>query len=275
VSAGQFRDTDAAVALGTVPLATPDISLFIPGSISPWVLEKLAGQQPPAILANVDGLPFERIAGLRPDLILATDDRALDEDYVHLSAIAPTLSSRDGYNKDVWQVTTSRIGQLLGRADAAAALVAQVEGAIAAARADNPGFAGRTFTIGPVTADGQVNTINSTTDASVVFMAQLGLKLSPRVTALPTSSIPGRAVISAEQLSQIDADVMLLTFNTPQARERLEGDTLFQRIPAVQRGSYVPLELPTAIAIGFPSALSIPYALRQSVPAIATALTRQ
>jgi len=184
------------------------------------------------------------------------------------------LSTRDGYNKDVWQVTTSRIGQLLGRADAAAALVAQVEGAIAAARADHPGFAGKTFTIGPVTADGQVNTINSMTDASVVFLAQLGLTLSPRVTGLPTSSIPGRALISAEQLSLIDADVLLLTFTTPQARERLEADPLFKRIPAVQRGSYVPLDLPTALAIAFPSALSIPYALQHSVPSIAAALAR-
>lgn len=220
VSVGQFRDTDAAVALGIVPLATPDIGQFIPGSVSPWLREKLAGQAPPEAFRIVDGLPLERIAGLRPDRSWAPTAPRSFKDYAKLAAIAPTLSTEAGYNKDTRQVTTTRVGKLLGRSDPAAALIAQVEGAIAAARADHPVFAGRMFTIGPVQADGTVTTINSATDASAVFLSQLGLTLSPAVTGLATGPIPGRAPISPERLGVLDADVLILTFNT---RRRSSG----------------------------------------------------
>ncbi|MGW4793935.1 ABC transporter substrate-binding protein [Nonomuraea sp. NPDC004297] len=271
VSVGQFRDTDAAVALGFVPLATPDVSSFIAGGISPWVTQKLAGAKP-ELLAITDGLPFEKIAALGPDLILATDHSGLEEDYAALSKIAPTLSTVAGYNRDAWQVTTARIGTALGRKSQAEALVAEVEGAISAAEAANPGFAGKTFTIGPVTAEGVINTINSPTDASALFMSQLGLKLSPKVDSLPKGTFPGRAIVSPELIEAIDADVVILTFNTPQARTRLESNELFKRLPAVRRGSYIALDLPTAIAMGFPTVLSIPYLLQRSVPLIAAAL---
>ena len=273
VSVGQYRDTDAAVALGVVPLATPDLTGFMEGGISPWVVAKLAGAKP-ELLEVTDGLPLEKIAALTPDLILATDHSGLEEDYGSLSGIAPTMSTVSGYNRDTWQVTTTRVGTALGRSNQAAGLIAQVEGAISAAKAANPGFAGKTFTIGPVTAEGVINTINSPQDASALFLSQLGLVLSPKVAALPKGNFPGRAIVSPELINEIDADVLILTFNSPQAKTTLEANPLFQRIPAVQRGSYVALDLPTAIAIGFPSALSIPYALDKSIPQIAAALQK-
>ncbi|GAA0924493.1 ABC transporter substrate-binding protein [Nonomuraea longicatena] len=271
VSVGLYRDIDAAVALGLVPLATPDLSGFMEGGISPWVSRELPGAKP-ELLAVTDGLPFEKIAALAPDLILATDHSGLAENYAALSRIAPTLSTASGYNRDPWQVTTTRVGTALGVKSRAETLVSQVEGAILAAKAANPGFAGRTFTIGPVTAEGVINTVNSPTDASALFMSQLGLTLSPKVADLPKGNFPGRATVSPELIEAIDADVVILTFNTPQARSRLEANELFRRIPAVRRGSYIALDLPTAIAMAFPSALSIPYGLERSVPRIAAAL---
>lgn len=270
VSVGQFRDTDAAVALGVVPLATPDLGGFIEGGISPWVLRELDGEKPQ--LFDSSELPYEQIAELRPDLILGTDRSALDEEYSTLAAIAPTLSSANGYNKDEWQLTTSRVATALGRPDAAEAIIAEVEDAVAAAKAANPELDGKTFTFGPVQADGTINTINSTTDASVKFFEDLGLQLSPTVQELPDAMFPGRAVISPERLDLLDADILLLTFNSPEAREALEANPLFQALPAVQRGAYVALELPTAIALAFPSALSIPYGLEQVVPKLADAV---
>jgi iron complex transport system substrate-binding protein len=227
-----------------------------------------------SLMEVTDGLPLEQITAARPDLVLGTDYSGLDEDYGLVSRIAPTLSSAAGYNKDTWQTTTTRVGQALGRSAEATALIAQTEKVVADVKAANPGFAGKTFTIGPVQADGTINTISSPTDASARFMQQIGLTLSPAVTSLPPGNFPGRAVVSPESLNTIDADVLILTFNSPEARRRLETTELFQRIPAVQRGSYVALDLPTAIAIGFPSALSIPFALEQSVPKIAEALAR-
>ncbi len=119
-----------------------------------------------------------------------------------------------------------------------------------------------------------MNTINSETDASVIFFSELGLRLSKRVTGLKQSAIPGRAVISPERLDLLDADVLVLTYNSPAAKSTLESQELFQRIPAVRDGRYVALDLPTALALAFPSALSIPYGLRQVVPQLEQALAR-
>lgn len=274
VSVGNYRDTDAAVALGIVPLATPDLARQVPGGVTPWLREALGPRPEPTLLSTSDGLPLEQIAALRPDLVLATDYSALAGSYDTLSGIAPTLSSASGYNRDTWQVTTTRVGTVLGRAQQAADVIARVEAAVRGARERNPGFAGRTFTIGPVQPDGLINTINSDTDASARFLSQLGLRLSPAVSGLAPGNFPGRAVVGLEQLDRIDADVMVLTYTSPVARTRLEAEPLFRRLPAVRRGSYIALDLTTAISIAFPSALSIPYALGRSVPRIAGALSR-
>ncbi|WP_156096452.1 iron-siderophore ABC transporter substrate-binding protein [Amycolatopsis jejuensis] len=269
VSVGQYRDTDAAVALGVVPLLTPDLSKFLPGGTSPW-LRARAGDRLPQLYADAQ-LPFERIAAAKPDLILGTDRPALAQDYPTLTGIAPTISPDTGYNKDTWQVTTRRIGSALGRSAEAERLVGEVESAISAAKSANPKFAGRTFTIGPVTGE-TVTTISSPQDASALFLAQLGLVLSPKVTSLPNTSIPGRSQISPERLDLLDADVLVLTYATPDSRKRLEAEPLFQQLPAVRRGSYIPLDMTTAIALAFPTALSVPYGLKECVPKIAAAL---
>ncbi|SEP36103.1 ABC transporter substrate-binding protein [Amycolatopsis saalfeldensis] len=272
VSVGQYRDADAAVALGVVPLITPDLGKFLPGGMSPWLRAK-AGDHLPELYADTQ-LPFERIAALRPDLILGTDRPTLAQDYRTLSAIAPTVSSAAGYNKDTWPVTTRRVGTALGRRIQAEKLIADVEAQVKAAKTANPGFSGRTFTIGPVTGDGTITTISSAKDASALFFGELGLVLSPKVTSLPQTSIPGRSQVSPERLDLLDADVLVLTYTTPGSRAQTEAQPLFQQLAAVRRGSYLALDLTTAIALAFPSALSVPYGLSQCVPKLAAALAR-
>ena len=49
---------------------------------------------------------------------------------------------------------------------------------------------------------------------------------------------------------------------------------MFQRLPAVRRGSYVALDLPVAVALGFPSVTSIRYGLDATVTALAAAASR-
>lgn len=270
VSVGQYRDTDAAVALGVVPLLSPSLASFIPGGVAPWVKETLGSKRLKTV--DVTELPYERIAAAKPDLILATDRQNLKKEYARLSQVAPTLSWDEGYNEDDWRTTTKRIGKALNQPAEADEQIRRTEAAIAKAKKDNPELDGATFTLGPVTADGTVNTINSTKDASAEFLAQLGMKLAPAVTELPNSGIPGRAIISPERLRLIDADVVMLTYNTPAVRKKTEANGIFKEIPAVRRDAYVSLDLPTALAIGFPSALSIRWGLKHLVPKIRTAL---
>jgi iron complex transport system substrate-binding protein len=267
VSVGQYRDTDAAVALGVVPLLSPDLSAFLEGGVSPWVEAALDGAELP--LYDSDELPYEEIIAARPDLILATDRSALEgQEYATLSKIAPTLSWQNGYNKDDWRTTTLRVGDALGLKSEAAGVVARVEGAVTAARSDHRQLTGKTFTLGPVLEADSVNTINSVDDASARFFNELGLVLAPSVRKLEDTAFPGRSTVSLEQLDLLDADVMMLTFNNPQVREELESNPVFQQLPAVREGRYVALDLPAALAMGFPSALSIEYALEQVLPLV-------
>lgn len=266
VSVGQYRDTDAAVALGVIPLLSPDLSTFIRGGTAPWIEQELGGKELNTV--DVSEMPYETISSLTPDLILATDRQNLEEEHATLSQIAPTLSWENGYNKDDWVTTTTRIGEALGKSQEAEDQIRLTRQAVSQAKNDNPELSGLTFTFGPVQADGTVSTINSTDDASVRFLADLGLMLSPDVVDLPGSGIPGRAVVGDENLDLLDADIVILTYNTPEARTQMESRPLVQNIPAVKRGSYVALDLPTALAIGFPSALSIRYGLEKLVPAL-------
>ena len=132
-------------------------------------------------------------------------------------------------------------------------------------------LAGKTFTFGPVSSLTSIYTINSAADASAQFFAQLGMRLSPKVTSLPTSSTPRRAQLSLEQISVLDADVVILAYPTAAIREQFEAQPLFKKLAAVKRGSYIALDEGDAVAVAFPSVLSIPYGLSVLVPELVAA----
>ncbi|MEW2518359.1 iron-siderophore ABC transporter substrate-binding protein [Actinacidiphila alni] len=264
---GYLRDTDLALALGA-PLVLAARNAVFPSGLAPW-------QKPttsPELVGTTDGLPLEKIAAARPDLILASDDYQLATDYAKLTKIAPTLAYGNGVGKDGWDLMAQRAGDVLGKRAEADKLITDVRAKIAQVKSEHPEFTGKTFTFGPVGADGSVYTTSSTADAAATFFHQLGLELSPKVTKLPPSATPGRSQIARERLDLLDADVVILTYPDEATRKKFESDALFKRLPAVKRGSYIPLDMPTAIALAFPSVLSIPYGLDAVTPKLATAV---
>jgi iron complex transport system substrate-binding protein len=270
VALGQGPDADAAVALGVAPVAvTRDPTAA--GGIQPWLEQRLTGQ-PPTLLDTNDGPPLEQIAALRPDLIVATTYYPLAQFHDKLAGIAPVLAYANGPNVDRWQDNMTRLGKALGRAEAAATAVAGVQRTIIDDRAAHSAFKGKTFTFGPVQPDGKIYTTSTASDLSAALLAGLGLTLSPRVTTLPPSSTKGKSIISPEQLDLLDADVLILTYITPEQQKKLEASALFKRLPAVRRGAYVVLPLPVAVAMAFPSVLSVPYALQQTIPLLDKAI---
>jgi iron complex transport system substrate-binding protein len=263
---GYLRDTDLAVALG-VDLVVSSRNTIFNNGLAAWVHPK-----PGAKFLYTNGAPsFEDIAAARPDVILANDDFTLASDYPLLSKIAPTLSYGHGVNRDTWTVMTQRAGDLLGKRALADQLVATVQSKIASTRAAHPELAGKTFTFGPVNSAGQIYTISSTTDPGAGFFAQLGMRLSPTVTTLPQSTTPNRAQISPEQIQLLDADIVIISYDTPKTRATFEANPLFKNLPSVKRGSYLGLDLGTAVALAFPSVLSIPYALDAVAPKLSAA----
>ena len=225
-------------------------------------------------LDTTNGLPFEQIAAARPDLILATDEYELERNRAKLTRIAPTLAYAKVAGTDAWQVTAKRVGHALGRSQQATDLVKQIERQLRSTRDAHPEFAGKAVVTGAVSPDGQFDLVSRDSDAAALFLHQLGMRLSSKITALPETANPGRSMISQEQISLLDADLLMLYYLAPEAQRTLEAKRLFQRLDVVRRGSYVAFDSdpPLALAMAFPSVLSIPYALDNVVPLIAKAL---
>lgn len=268
VALGFQRDAETALALGVTPVAM-SASVIFPSGITPWA-EPVLTNRKPELLNTGEGLPFEKIAGLRPDVILATDSYELSDAYGRLAQIAPTVSYIGGPDSDTWQQRLELIGKALGRDEQAKQVLADTQNEISQAVTDNPAFAGKVFSFSYVAA-GELRALVGD-DASVTFLEQLGLMLSPKVAALPESD-PGRSPISPENLSVLDAEVMIVAAQTDDDRKLFESNPLFSQLNAVKNGNYIPIPFPVAAAMGFPSPLSIPYALDEMVPALAKVLT--
>lgn len=268
IALGFQRDTDTMLALGVTPIAITENTLF-PTLVAPWVESKLTDPKP-ELLNTTDGIPFEKVAGLRPDLILATDNYELSENYTRLAQIAPTVSYIEGAESDTWQQRTTLIGRALGREEQAQKIITDIEAQITQMAQSNPAFAGKTFSQSYVFNE-QVRAILRG-DAAVTLLEQLGLRISPQVDTLPVAETPGRAVVSLENLRVLDADLMLVSYPDDTGQAFLESSPIFQQLEAVKNGNYVPLDKAVSAALGFPSALSIPYGLDQTVNAVARIL---
>ena len=67
-----LTEQDTVLALGYKPIATTEWYGGQPYAVWPWARAAL-GDTKPTVLDNGDGFEFERIAALRPDLILGVN----------------------------------------------------------------------------------------------------------------------------------------------------------------------------------------------------------
>jgi iron complex transport system substrate-binding protein len=144
VSVG-LNEQDAFFALGVAPVGVTDWMGFENG-IGPWAQDaaKAAGD-PPELLTNTDGIRFEKIAALPPDVTVALYSDLKESDYEKLSQIAPVVAPPDGHADFgiPWQETTRTVGQIVGETEEAEKLIGDLEARIAKAREEHPEFAGR------------------------------------------------------------------------------------------------------------------------------------
>lgn len=264
-------DADIAVALGVPPVA---VTKYSNGEYAPWLKPEID----PAKVELIGGgggeggaeeVSLEQIAALKPDLILAGQYFQIDAQYEQLSQIAPTIAYQKTQLTDSWEEQTKVVGQALGRPDRAQEVIAGVRAKIDEVRRAHPEFEGKTATYSFNFAPDSIQTINSTNDYAAVLFDDLGLKLSPKVTALEGDQ---GARISLEQIGILDADVLVLAYPSDDLRTSLENNPVFQSVPAVKDGRYVPLGLDAVSALRLPSVLSIPYGLDQLEPGLTRAL---
>lgn len=264
-------DHDPVLALGLVPVgltAGEYATDSLPYGVWPWAQGALGDGQP-EVLPDAE-VNFERIAALRPDLILAVYSGITDQEYDKLSQIAPTVaqSSEHPDYGTPWREMTLVIGRALGREDRARALVAEVEDRFATARDQHPEFQGKAAVYaGALAAGGYYAETEGSSRVGV--LTSLGF-------AIPADLESDRfyVEINQEQLELFDRDVLVWEIgDNPEVRSSIESDPLYQQLDvAKERRDVFIMDQVLAAGMAFISVLSLPFVIDQLVPKLAAAL---
>jgi iron complex transport system substrate-binding protein len=270
-----WSSTEAAIALGTVPVGFPTFrSEGLDTDLVPWVEEAIvaAGADMPTFLVNAASPPIEQIAALQPDLILAVYSGITEDEYRLLSQIAPVVPYPETPWTTSWQETITIVGDALGKPEEGRALVADLEQFIRDEAARYPELAG----ISAVTLidyDGAA-AIHSADDARAKLLALAGLTI-PEKPAVAGESKGFWYPLSYENFDQIPADVLIAFFSTREAADEWFSRSYVQMAPQIASGAYVRMDerLLNAAVISS-SALSIKWSIPRYFELIADAARR-
>ncbi len=269
-----WGSTDAALALGVVPVAIPLATYGADeDGLLPWVAESLEeqGAETPELLPDADGIPFEQVAAQQPDVILAVYSGITAEDYETLSQIAPTVAYPDGAWSTPWRDVVTTVGEALGQPDEAAAVVADADAEVAAAAEANPELAGRTVAAVLDTPDTLY--VYEEADPRVEFLTDLGLEVAPSVEELSTGEATFYFTLSPELVGGLTSDVLLSYSDTPDAAAETLAKPYFASLPQVQSGAVASIEGQALVSsVSPPTALSLSYGLDTYVEELSQAV---
>ena len=262
-----LTEQDVLLELGVVPIATTEWYGEQPHAVWPWATE-LLGDAEPEVLDASDGLEFERIAALEPDLIVGTNAGLTEKDYELLSGIAPTVASVEGSTQyfSSWQDQTLQIARALGREADGQALVDEVEQAYADAAAAHPEWEGMSATFsqgGPY--DGQLYVYPA--GLSTDFLTGLGFEITPGLEDY-APEIGSQAQISGENVHLLEADVIVWATESAEMFDELQDFATVSDLPAVKENRSVYTDEILAGAIYFDTPLSLRYVLDELTPSL-------
>lgn len=264
-----FQEHDAIFAVGVEPVAVRYWYGDKDDVIFPWA-EDEAGDANPEILNMPFGeLNFEKIAALRPDLILGVYSGITQKEYETLSAIAPTVAQTDEFVDFgvPWQESTLTVGRALGREQQAKELVRKVEDQVDDVRREHPGFHGRSAVVATYKTD-EIGFFTSE-DPRSRFFTSLGFQVPARFDQLAGDKFYG--TLSREQIDLLDHDLLVWDqmAYVEGGRATIEGDPLVAALPVMKERRAIYLEDDIEDAFAFNTVLSIPFLLEELVPKVA------
>ncbi|MFI1224459.1 MULTISPECIES: ABC transporter substrate-binding protein [unclassified Streptomyces] len=268
-----LSDQDAVLALGKAPVGTTEWLGEFKGAIGPWA-EKALGDKPRPTVLHDDGTgpQVEKIASLRPDLILALYSGLTKDQYRTLSKIAPVVAQpKDGPDWSIsWQDQTEQVGKALGRSEEAAKLVATTEKHITDAAAEHPEFTGKSAVMA-TPYEGMY--VYGPQDNRSRLLNGLGFRLPTDLSEVVGDAFG--ANISKERTDLLDTDAVVWIVTDPDKDVRkLHADPLYGKLGVVEEGREVMVEESSHFgsAISFVSPLSLPYTVDRLVPMLAAAV---
>ncbi|QUR66017.1 ABC transporter substrate-binding protein [Mycobacterium spongiae] len=269
VSAG-YTEQDDLLAVGVVPIGVTNWFGDQPFAVWPWAQPKLGAAHP--VVLNLDnGIQVDKIAALKPDLIVAINAGVDAATYQKLSAIAPTVpQSADDAFFEPWKDQASTIGQAVFAADRMKSLVDDVDRQFAAVAQRNPHWGGKKALLM------QGSLFRGTVVATLAgwrtdFLNDMGLVIADSIKPFGTGQ---RAVIPRDHITAVldSADVVIWTTESPDAEKALLADPEVAASQATEQNRHIFTTLELAGAIAFSSVLSYPVVADQLPPKIAEIL---
>jgi iron complex transport system substrate-binding protein len=265
VSAG-FTGQDNLLALGVVPIAVTNWFGDQPFAVWPWARDKLGNAKP--VVLNLDnGIQVHQIAGLKPDLIVATDAGVDEDTYQKLSAIAPTIPQSDGYAFfEPWREQATAIGRAVFQPDQMKSLINGVDQGFAGVADKYPQFKNKTVLLlqGKLHQDDVVATIGWGTE----FLTRMGLAVADSINPFAVDQL--RAFIPRDKINPVLGAAELLIWTTDDENDQTA--LLANPDVAALRERSVFTTKDQAGAIAFASPLSFPLVADQLPPLIANIL---
>ena len=266
-----LTEQDTVLQLGYTPVATTEWYGEQPYAVWPWA-QKLLGDAKPTVLSTSDGFEYEKIAALRPDLIIGTNAGMKDADYKKLSRLAPTIAGPKGSPDyfSPWDQQTTLIAQALGKPEEGAKLIQQVKDEYGAVAAENPEFKGKTATFSQnAFYDGEIYVYPE--GLSTDFLTYLGFTINPKLTPL-VKNAGEQVAVSAERLDVIDADVIVFATEKESDIANLKKEPTFGFLSAVKEKHAVYTDATLSGSMYFDTPLSLLYTLEKLAPALKDAV---
>jgi iron complex transport system substrate-binding protein len=265
-----LREQDALLALGIVPVGTTEWYGEHPGAIFPWAEEALGDAPKPEVLDFTDGLEFEKIAALRPDLIVAVYSGLTKKDYDTLSKIAPTIAQPPGQVDwgSSWQDEILTVGRAVGRPQAAEKLRDEAAAQLASAAEEHPEFKGQTAA---VATPYQGIWVYGPQDARSRLLTDLGFTFPDALRDVGGDEFGGQ--LSGEKVDLLDVGA-LVWFANPGPAKKVQDNKVYKRLSVRTEGRdvFLPETGELYEATSFISVLSIPLLVDELVPKLAAAV---
>lgn len=260
-----FIGHDFLLALGVVPHALRRWYGTDPYGVWVWGHDALGDAQPIVMQGQID---IEKIAQMKPDLIIGQWSGMTGHDYALLSQIAPTIAPRaeHGDYGTPWQDMLRTAGLATGHAQKAQDIITRLEGRFARIRADHPDWAGKTAVMVWI---GQTGAYTNR-DIRGRFLEDLSLRVPQAVNDRGTDK-NFYTLIPAEDLSPIDADA-LIWIDAGGALPGLARKPLRRTMRAYREGREIYADPLLSAALSHSSPLSLDYALDRLEPLLDAAL---
>lgn len=268
VSAG-YHEQDFLYALGLAPVGVHEWFGNRPYATWPWAEDaRKALGAAPAVQRGFE-IDVEWVYAQKPDLIVASFFNLDRATYDLLSRIAPVVAAPKGYPVwgAPWQEELRLIARATAREDKAEAIISGIERRMNDIAAANPGFVGKTATIGYFVSDQFVG--YRSTGGGNALLGRLGLKTPAIFDELVQPN--GQFSVSPERLDLFEADAVVWLVD-PATAQRIREMPVYRNTRLAREGRSVWVDPVLNGALSFMTPLSIPYALDRLAPLLQGAL---